>query len=58
MSISRNQGKHMYDTKRTVTWERDALALNGFHERVLTLFTLSVDRSNSQFDLCGIGPLS
>ena len=24
----------MYDTRRTVTWERNALALNGFHERV------------------------
>ena len=35
MLISRNQGKHEYNTQRTVTWERDALALNGFHERVL-----------------------
>ena len=35
MSISRNQGKRVYDTRRTVTWERYALALNGFHERVL-----------------------
>ena len=25
----------MYDTRRTVTWERYALALNDFHERVL-----------------------
>ena len=25
----------MYDTRRTVTWERYALVLNGFHERVL-----------------------
>ena len=25
----------MYDTRRTVTWERYALALNGFHEHVL-----------------------
>ena len=25
----------MYDTQRTVTLERYALALNGFHERVL-----------------------
>ena len=33
--ISRNRGKHVYDTRRTVTWERYALALNGFHERVL-----------------------
>ena len=35
MPISRNQGKRVYDTQRTVTWERYALALNGFHERVL-----------------------
>ena len=26
---------HVYDTRRTVTWERYALALNGSHERVL-----------------------
>ena len=35
MPISRNQGKRVYDTRRTVTRERYALALNGFHERVL-----------------------
>ena len=35
MPISRNQGKRMHDTQRTVTWERYTLALNGFHERVL-----------------------
>ena len=35
MPISRNQGKRVYDTRRTVPWERYALALNGFHERVL-----------------------
>ena len=34
MRISRNQGKREYETRRTVTWERDALALNGFHEHV------------------------
>ena len=33
--LIRNQGKREYDTLRTVTWEHDALALNGFHERVL-----------------------
>ena len=27
--------KRMNDTLRTVTWERDALALNGLHESVL-----------------------
>ena len=35
MPISQNRGKRMYDTQRTVTWERYALALNGFHECVL-----------------------
>ena len=35
MPISRNKGKRMYDTPRTVTWERNALTLNDFHERVL-----------------------
>ena len=35
MPISRNQGKREYDTRRTVTWERYALVLNGFHECVL-----------------------
>ena len=35
MPISRNQGKRVYDTRRTVTWELYVLALNGFHERVL-----------------------
>ena len=32
---ARNRGKRVYDTRRTVTWECYALALNGFHERVL-----------------------
>ena len=35
MLKSRNQGKRVYDTRRTVTRERYTLALNGFHERVL-----------------------
>ena len=35
MLISRNKGKREYETQRIVTWERDALALNGFHEHVL-----------------------
>ena len=35
MPISQNQGKRGNDTRRTVTWERDVLALDGFHERVL-----------------------
>ena len=35
MPISRNQGKRVYDTRRTVTRERYALALNVFHQRVL-----------------------
>ena len=28
-------GKRVYDTRRTITWERYALVLNGFHECVL-----------------------
>ena len=35
MPISRNRGKRVYDTRRTVTWECYVLVLNGFHERVL-----------------------
>ena len=35
MPISRNQDKRVYDTRRTVTWERYTLALSGFHEHVL-----------------------
>ena len=35
MPISRNQDKRVYDTRRTVTWERYPLALNGFHKNVL-----------------------
>ena len=35
MPISRNQGKRVYDTRKTVTLERYVLALNGFQERVL-----------------------
>ena len=35
MSISRNQGKRVYDTRKTVTWEHYMLALHGFHECVL-----------------------
>ena len=27
--------KRVYDTRKTVTWAHYALALNGFHERVL-----------------------
>ena len=55
MPISRNQGKRRNDTRRTVTWERDALALDGFHERVLR--SAIADRSNSQSDFCGKVPL-
>ena len=29
------QGMRMYDTRRTVTWERYVLAFNSFHECVL-----------------------
>ena len=35
MPISPNQGKRVYDTRRTVTWERYVLVSNGFHECVL-----------------------
>ena len=35
MPISRNRGKRVYDTRRPVTWERYALSLNFFHERVV-----------------------
>ena len=35
MPISQNRGKRVYDTRRTVTWERYVLVLKGFHERVL-----------------------
>ena len=44
----------MYDTRRTATWERYALALNGFHGRVLRSLRY---RSNSQSDFFGKGPL-
>ena len=33
--ISRNQGKRVYDNRRTVTLECYTLALNGFHKCVL-----------------------
>ena len=35
ISKPRYVGMCEYDTRRTVTWERYALASNGFHERVL-----------------------
>ena len=47
----------MYDTRRTVAWERDVLALNGFHKHVLYSFALSADKSNLQSDFCREGPL-
>ena len=42
MQISRNQGEREYETRRTVTWEYDALTLNGFtsvYDAVNALFT-------------------
>ena len=49
MRTSQNQGKREYETRRTVTWERDALALNCFHEHV---------RHSSRYLLvCAIGIL-
>ena len=47
----------MYNTRRTVTWERYAPALNGCHGRVLRSSRYSTDRSNSQSDFYGKGPL-
>ena len=53
MPIYRNQDKRVYVTRRTVTWERYALELYGFHEVYYALYA----RSNSQSDFCGEGPL-
>ena len=58
MPISRNQGKRVYDTRRTI-YNLGTLraSVKRFLRACTTLFALSADRSNSKSDFCGKGPL-
>ena len=60
MPISQNQGECVYDTRRTVTWERDALALNIFTSVYYALRAIHalILRFNSQSDFAGNVPIS
>ena len=56
--ISRNQGKRVYDTRRTVyNLGTRRASVKRFSRACTMLFALSADKSNSQFNFFGKGPL-